>query len=196
MNTDLATLRTIFSKIVQLEEEDWAYYEQFIEHVSFPKKAFLTKAGEVENYVYFILSGIVRNYFVRDQREVCMEFGFERHLMSSYASFVSRKASVLNLQALTQVRACRISYENLESVYSVSQKNERLGRLVAERLFAKRFDREMQLLSMSAEEKYQHLLKTQPELIRKIPVKDIASYLGIHPESLSRIRRKLHRTLS
>lgn len=196
MNPDFEKLRTILSKVASFDESEWDYYRQHVEFVVFDKKDLLTRNGEVEHYVYFILSGIVRHFFVWDEREVCLDFGFEKNLVSSYVSFVSQKPSDISIQALTTVKAFRIHYHHVEAMYAMSKRHEHFGRLIAERLFAHRLQREMILLSMSAEEKYRHLLSERPDLIRKIPVKDIASYLGIHPESLSRIRSKIHSAIS
>lgn len=196
MNTEFEKLRTILSKVASFDEAEWNHYQQHVELVVFEKKDLLTNKGDVEQYVYFILSGIVRHFFVRDEREVCVDFGFEKNLVSSYSSFVTRKPSEISLQALTNVKAFRMHYDHIEAIYALSKKHEHFGRVIAERLFAHRLQREMMLLSMSAEEKYRHLLSKRPELIRKIPVKDIASYLGIHPESLSRIRSKMNSTIS
>lgn len=196
MNPDFEKLRTILSKVASFDESEWDYYRQHVEFVVFEKKDLLTRNGEVEHYVYFILSGIVRHFFVWDEREVCLDFGFEKNLVSSYVSFVSQKPSDISIQALTTVKAFRIHYHHVEAMYAMSKRHEHFGRLIAERLFAHRLQREMILLSMSAEEKYRHLLSERPDLIRKIPVKDIASYLGIHPESLSRIRSKIHSAIS
>lgn len=196
MNPDFEKLRTILSKVASFDESEWDYYRQHVEFVVFDKKDLLTRNGEVEHYVYFILSGIVRHFFVWDEREVCLDFGFEKNLVSSYVSFVSQKPSDISIQALTTVKAFRIHYHHVEAMYAMSKRHEHFGRVIAERLFAHRLQREMILLSMSAEEKYRHLLSERPDLIRKIPVKDIASYLGIHPESLSRIRSKIHSAIS
>ena len=196
MNPDFEKLRTILSKVASFDESEWDYYRQHVEFVVFDKKDLLTRNGEVEHYVYFILSGIVRHFFVWEEREVCLDFGFEKNLVSSYVSFVSQKPSDISIQALTSVKAFRIHYHHVEAMYAMSKRHEHFGRVIAERLFAHRLQREMILLSMSAEEKYRHLLSERPDLIRKIPVKDIASYLGIHPESLSRIRSKIHSAIS
>ncbi len=196
MNPDFEKLRTILSKVASFDESEWDYYRQHVEFVVFEKKDLLTRNGEVEHYVYFILSGIVRHFFVWEEREVCLDFGFEKNLVSSYVSFVSQKPSDISIQALTTVKAFRIHYHHVEAMYAISKRHEHFGRVIAERLFAHRLQREMILLSMSAEEKYRHLLSERPDLIRKIPVKDIASYLGIHPESLSRIRSKIHSAIS
>ena len=196
MNPDFEKLRTILSKVASFDESEWDYYRQHVEFVVFEKKDLLTRKGDVEHYVYFILSGIVRHFFVWEEREVCLDFGFEKNLVSSYVSFVSQKPSDISIQALTSVKAFRIHYHHVEAMYAMSKRHEHFGRVIAERLFAHRLQREMILLSMSAEEKYRHLLSERPDLIRKIPVKDIASYLGIHPESLSRIRSKIHSAIS
>jgi CRP-like cAMP-binding protein len=187
----LQRLRTTLEKIAWLEPADWSSYEHHIEKIEFGKKQYLLRAGQVENHVYFVLTGAVRLFFQKDDREICVDFGFEGQLISSYLSFLTREPSLLNVQALTPIFALRLHHRHVQQLFGASKENERFGRTVAERIYVAKLKREMMLLSQSAEEKYRHLLHKHPTIIQQVPVKDIASYLGIHPESLSRIRKQV-----
>lgn len=187
----MVALKALFAKFVDFLPDEWSHYEHHIEWVEFRKKEFLTKCDEVENYIYFIEEGLTRQYFISSEREICLDFGFRHNLISAYVSFLTREPSALCIQALTSVRALRIHYDAVQQLHNISKNSERFGRLVAEQLYRVKLQREMMLLSLSAEEKYRHMLQKQPEFIQMIPVKDIASYLGIHPETLSRIRKNI-----
>lgn len=171
--------------------EELADCSQYLELVSFKKREIISKVGEVESYVYFLLSGTARIYFPSEQREICLDFAFENDFVSAYESFLTQQASQVEIQALSSITALRISHQNLQALYDASRTHERFGRIAAERMYLTKLNRERILLSLSAEEKYVQLLNQNPTLVQNLAVKDIASYLGIHPESLSRIRRNL-----
>lgn len=184
-------LKAVFTRFVEFLPDEWNHYEQHLEAVEFRKKEFLTQCDEVENYIYFVTEGLTRQYFISGEREICLDFGFRHNLVSSYVSFLTREPSPLCIQALTTVKALRVHYDAVQELHNSSKNSERFGRLVAEHLYRVKLQREMVLLSLSAEEKYRYMLQKHPEFIQMIPVKDIASYLGIHPETLSRIRKNI-----
>lgn len=191
MKTSYLELKALFARFVDFLPDEWAHYEQHIESVDYRKKAFLTRSGETENYIYFLLQGVTRQFFMDGEREICLDFGFKNNLISSYVSFLDRKPSQLSIQALTPIKALRVHCDAVQHLHNRSKNSERFGRLVAEHLYRSKLQREMLLLSLGAEEKYRYLLSKQPEFVQMIPVKDIASYLGIHPETLSRIRKSI-----
>jgi len=191
MKTSFVVLKALFARFVDFLPEEWDHYEQHIEAVEYRKKAFLTRSGETENYIYFLTQGVTRQFFVDGEREICLDFGFKNNLVSSYVSFLDRQPSQLNIQAITPIKALRVDYDAVQHLHNRSKNSERFGRLVAEHLYRSKLQREMLLLSLGAEEKYRYLLSKQPEFVQMIPVKDIASYLGIHPETLSRIRKSI-----
>lgn len=189
----LEILKKRFIHFASFLSDEWEEYGKHADVISFKKKEILTSFGEVENYVYFILKGAVRLYFKPDNREICLDFGFEQEVVSAYVSFLTREPSQVAIQTLLPGVALRIRYEHIQHLHDSSKNHERFGRLMAEHLYITKLKREMILLSLTAEEKYQRLMHEHPNLIQHLPVKDIASYLGIHPESLSRIRRNLNR---
>lgn len=191
MEKSLVALKALFAKFVDFLPDEWSHYEQHIEWVEFKKKEFLTECYEVEEYIYFIEEGLTRQYFMSHDREICLDFGFRHNLVSAYVSFLTREPSLLCIQALSPVKALRIHHDAVQTLHNTSKNSERFGRLVAEQLYRVKLQREMVLLSLNAEEKYRYMLQKHPEFIQMIPVKDIASYLGIHPETLSRIRKNI-----
>jgi CRP/FNR family transcriptional regulator, anaerobic regulatory protein len=183
--------RFLQNQYVGLQAEELSNCSQHLELVQFKKRDILSKIGEVEHYVYFLIKGTARIYYPVQQREICLDFAFEHDFVSAYESFLSRQPSEVEIQALSPIVALRISHTNLQQLYESSRAHERYGRLAAERMYLTKLHRERLLLSLSAEDKYLYLLQKHSILVQNLAVKDIASYLGIHPESLSRIRRNL-----
>jgi CRP-like cAMP-binding protein len=151
----------------------------------------IIKAGEVENYVSFILEGTMRTFFIKDEKEICLEFFFEGDFTGSYASFLTQTPSTLYQDALTNISLVQISFDKLQELYQEYPKFERINRMLTEDLFMKSSDKVIELLSMSAMERYEKLIEQHPKYYQNIPQKYLASYLNITPESLSRIRKQL-----
>jgi CRP-like cAMP-binding protein len=194
METPFNVFKEYTSRFVQFLPEELAFYEQKVEYLEIPRKGVILNEGEIENYLYFILDGVTRVYFNGHKREVCVDFGFANQFICSFISYKTNKPSALTIQAITPVKLLRIHKSDVEELNATSINSERLGRIAMEILYANKLKREMSLLSLSAEENYLLLIDKHPEVAQNVPVKDLATYLGIHPESLSRIRKKIHRT--
>jgi CRP/FNR family transcriptional regulator, anaerobic regulatory protein len=179
-------------KLANFTSEEWDFYQNIIDEVSFKKKEFLTKRGEVEKYAYFILEGAVKyEATTENEKEICVDLGFQGNLVSSFASCLSGRPSSIAIQAVTNVKAFRLRYAPVLELLEVSKNAERFHRHIAEQLYIRETRRTYTLISKSAEQRYLHLLENQPDALRLIPIKDLASYLGIHPDSLSRIRNTI-----
>jgi CRP/FNR family transcriptional regulator, anaerobic regulatory protein len=181
-------------KYIDFLPEEFDFYEQTVDFVDIKKKDFLLKSGEVENYMYYVIEGVFRHFLVKDGKEICTEFVFPDTLMSSFISFGAKKPSMINIQALADAKVMRISKDNVDKFNDFSKNSERFSRQTMEILYTQKALREISLISTTAEERYLRLLQKQPKIEKIIAVKDIATYLGIHPESLSRIRKKVHRS--
>ncbi|QMU31260.1 Crp/Fnr family transcriptional regulator [Adhaeribacter radiodurans] len=186
-------IKLAFQQLVNLNLEQWAEFERHLEEVTFQKNEFLCQAGQVEQYLYFIHAGAVRVYHQTNQQEFTLNFHFADEFVSAFSSFLTQTPSRVYLQALENVQASRIHRQYLYQSYEKHHQAERIGRLFAETLFIHKTNREIDLLSLSAEEQYLKLLQKNPQMVNTISVKHLASYLGIQPESLSRIRHKISR---
>lgn len=184
-------IKLVFQQLVDLSPAQWQTFEQHLEEVTFLKNDFLCQVGQVEQYLYFIHVGAVRVYHQTEQQEFTLNFHFANDFVSAFSSFLTQTPSRVYLQALENVHVSRIHRTHLYQSYEHHHPAERLGRLFAETLYVHKTNREIDLLSLSAEEQYVNLLRKNPELVRSISVKHLASYLGIQPESLSRIRNKV-----
>lgn len=187
----LTELRKAVNQIVELSEEDWQKFEQLIEPDFTAKNDFLIKEGQTEQYIHFICQGMVRVYLTQDGKEICLDFVFDTMFVSAYSSFLLQQPSRINIQALVDTQTLKFSHTKLYQFYESSHKAERVGRMIAEQAYIRKNTREISFLTSTAKERYLDLLEQNPTFAQKIPIKYLASFLGIEPESLSRIRRTI-----
>ena len=163
------------------------FLSQYFTEVWFAKGEILTRVGEVENYLYYLSEGIVRFFYYNPttDKETTVDILFPESFCLSYTSFVKQEPSLLSIEALKDVTAYKIGREHLEHLI---QQQEYL-QIKADIL--EKMQREAQFLLQSPEEIYRTLLEKDPKLIQNIPLKYIASYIGITPQALSRIRKRI-----
>lgn len=188
--TDLLTVRIALEKLVPFPDPEWAIFRDALQPAEFKKEEYLCREGQVEQYIYFVYEGIARSFFGKDGREYTFDFFFAGDFATAFTSFLQQQSATINIQALEATRTYRIHRANLEALYKTGAAAERIGRHVAEHQFIRRSVKEVELLSLTATERYQRLFDEHPEMVSRISVKHLSSYLGIHPESLSRIRRQ------
>ncbi len=184
-------LRKAFSQITEVSTAEWSTFEDLIEEDSFRKNEFLIREGRVERFIYFICEGMVRVFLTEEGKEISLDFAFENMFTSSYSSFLQQQPSAVYIEALADTRVLKFSHDKLYRLYDRSHQAERMGRLIAELNYIRKNNREISFLKYTAKERYLNLLEQHPKLVQEIPVKYLASYLGIEPESLSRIRRSV-----
>lgn len=184
-------LRQTLETIQPISDSDWSIIEPLFKRKALSKNEVLLRIGEIERYLYFIEDGILRSYVNRDDSEITLEFSFQNTLFSSYESFIRQERSQINVQAITEVFIWRVSFDDLQKIYQKTVIGNYIGRIAAENLYIEKSIRELDLLTKTATERYLDLFKIQPKLIQSIPLKYIASYLGITPQALSRIRRNI-----
>lgn len=184
-------IREYFEEVTTVNETDWKYFSSKLIKMSFSKNQIILKTGQTENYLSFIERGIIRYYIQGDENDLTFAFVFSNNFMSGYDSFLTRTPSTYNIEALTDTILWRISFQDLQDVYIHTQIGNIIGRKASEELFIKKSKREISLLSENAEQRYQNLFTEQPHLFQHIPLKYIASYIGVTPQALSRIRRRI-----
>lgn len=184
--------RTYIEQIAKVSDEDWELFSFCLFQQEFTKKQLILRAGQVENHISFIEDGMVRVYIPKEdpEKEITFGFSFKYEFISAYDSFLSRQPSQYQLEALSNCAVWSISFDDLQKVYNETKIGNLIGRLTAERLFLIKSNREQSLLNENAEQRYLNLFKDRPGLFESIPLKYIASYIGITPQALSRIRKK------
>ncbi|RLD74102.1 MAG: Crp/Fnr family transcriptional regulator [Bacteroidetes bacterium] len=186
-----AQIRGFISSIVPFSDKDWALFDKRLVYKEFEKNEILLRAGEVENYMYFLVEGVTRIFQFQNDIEYTLRFNFPITPFNSYASFITQSPSLINVEAITDVKVLRMSYSDMQSLYEESKMAERVGRRMIELLYVQREIKELQMHSKTAEDYYCEMLDANDSLVQHIPQKHLASYLGITPESLSRIKKKI-----
>ena len=187
-------IRKHIEEISLISDSDWEYFSSKLVLRVFKKHTVFLKYGEVENHISFIDKGVVRLYIPKElkEKEVTFGFSFKNQFISAYDSFLTRRKSLYELETLSDTRMYSISYADLQKVYKHTQFGNLIGRLTAERLFLIKSKREQSLLNLTAQQHYISLFKERPELLSVIPLKYISSYIGVTPQALSRIRKRIY----
>jgi CRP-like cAMP-binding protein len=164
-----------------------------ITRVFIPKKGYIGVEGQEENYLYFLVDGIVETGMTKKGENHIIEFFLAGQFFTSLIPLINRTPTEVYHLALTNCVIEKIHYKEIQELSPTSLIVNRLLRHIWEQGLILRIMKEKQIASLSAEEMYLELLRTRPYLLHKIPIKRIAKYLGIHPQSLSRIRRIIGR---
>ena len=186
----MENIRSSFEKFITLNDYIWSQFTDKLESVTIPKNTVILNQGEVENYISIIEEGVVRFVIPGEEMETTFGFSFEGHFFSAYDSFIYQKPCSYQIEAITDVKIRRMSHKDLNILFDNTREGNAIGRQVAEQFFVGKQNRELRLLTKTAEELYYDLFKSQPQLIKEIPLKYIASYIGITPQALSRIRAR------
>jgi CRP-like cAMP-binding protein len=184
-------IKKYFEKIVDISEKDWELFSSKLIRREFLKKSVILKMGEKENYLSFIEKGIVRKCIPQEFDDLTFEFGFANNFVTAYEYFLTQEPSTYQLETITDTVLWSMSFNDLQTIYTETNIGNTIGRLASEDLFIKKAKRELSLLTQSAENRYLNLFTEQPHILQLIPLKYIASYIGITPQALSRVRKRI-----
>jgi len=190
--TAIQPLLDYFNKLIPLNQvEKELVQTKFHPHL-FLKKQFALQHGDVCEYFDFVVRGCLRLYKV-DEKGIyhILQFATENYWMLDLTSFHKRTKSTLDIDALEDTVVLRITYDDLIDLYIKAPKFDRIFRVLLENHFMQQQERIGQLFSSTAEERYQLFLETYPHLLNRLSQVQIAAYLGVTPEFLSRIRGRI-----
>ncbi len=152
------------------------------------KGQFLIREGEVENNLYLIRSGAVRVFYLTEFEEMIVRFGYKDSITTSLSSFIKGSPSEFYIEAMRKTEVGVISRQTLMRLVNESSDNLRQYTALLETLITQQIEREIDLLITSPAERLKRVLTRSPNLFQEVPLKYIASYLRMTPETLSRIR--------
>jgi CRP-like cAMP-binding protein len=185
-------LRAHILSRVDLTEEELARMTTFFTPKKLRRKHFLLQEGEVCRYIAFVVNGCLRSYSIDDKgEEHVIQFAIEDWWIGDLQSYLSGEPSMYNIDALEDSEVLLLDKTTRDTMLTALPKLERFFRLLLERSYVAAQQRLACTLSVSAEDRYLAFLKTFSALVQHVPQNQIASYLGIAPESLSRIRKHL-----
>ncbi len=187
-----ALILDTISRHIALTEEEKAFFTAQITVRKFKKKQFLVHAGSINRSTYFVNEGSVRAYYVDlNGHEHTIQLAIEGWWISDLQSFILQQPALLNVEAIENSLILEIPHEKLQVLYEKVPKFERFFRIITQRAFAAFQRRMLQNLSMSAEERYLAFQAQYPKLELRLPQKLIASYLGVSPEFLSKLKKRI-----
>jgi len=191
MNT--IPIKSFTNKIIPIDEAAWEVFEQYFSLRILNKGEILWRGGDICKHIVFLNKGLIRVYYFSesDGKEITSQFFFENSYLTDYVSLISRQPCRHTYEALEETELIIIPRIGLYEMYDKFKFFERFGRLMAERSYLKLREVSMNLKMVSPEEKYLKILRERPKVIQRVPLKMIASYIGVSPEHLSRIRKKI-----
>ena len=185
----------IINKIYRLPQTSLDTLIGSVSEVEYPKNFHLHRENKKETKSYFIKKGIVRAYTHKDDKEVTFWFGQEGDLVLPLQTLSAGLGEYATVELLEDCILYEIALERLQELYLNDIHIANWGRKFAESEFLQTEERLISLLFTTASERYMKLIQNNPELLQRMPLECLASYLGITPVSLSRIRAKLKRVL-
>lgn len=165
-----------------------------LEITEVPKKETLLRDGERADYLYVVLEGMLRSYYIRDGVEITNRFMKENHIVVSVNSFYKRRPGYEFIEAMEPSTLARIHYNTLQQLYKDFIEFNYTARILTEHYFSASEERLYLLRKQKAEDRYLYFMENYPDLLNRAPLGHIASFLGMNLETLSRIRSKLKKS--
>lgn len=191
MEKRLLQLKQILTHLVDIPENEINVALNLFKPISFQKGENLLSEGKVCKNLYFINSGLTKSYLLNEGKEYIRQFAVENDFVVDLGSFLSQKKSAFFIQTLEKTDALKITYEELDNLFNSSLIFMKLGKVIADRSTINLIKRSVSLVKDDAKQRYLDFIKERPSLTQRVPQFMIASYLGITPESLSRIRKEI-----
>ncbi len=183
------TLINTIKSIGGFSDTDIDFFLSKLEEFTIIKGDQFLQEGQICRYLGYIESGLLMYYRTYDGIEIPTDFGIENDWASHLNSFTNKTPSDLNIKALENTRLLKLSAENFEKIYSVQPKFILLKDYYTERSFVSHTRHTADLAMLNAKQRYYKFMQERPDLVNRIPQYYIAAYLGIKPQSLSRLRK-------
>jgi CRP-like cAMP-binding protein len=183
-------LLTHLQSYYQLGDAAQSALHDAFEELVLSKNDFLLVEGKICRHLYFLESGALRGYYTLEGKEITHWFGFEEDFVTSFHSFITGKPAVENIQLLEGSILWSISKESLTALLNQYHEIERVLRIAYEKYYIRLEERFVNAQFKTAAERYGNLLQQAPHILERVSLGQVASYLGISQETLSRIRSR------
>lgn len=184
----MQSLFNYVSGIQELSSDSKAALEEISEFQDFKKGSTVQPIGHTCRTIYFVKTGALRVYYFKDSHEITESFEFENNFVARAESLFTGEPSRKAIEAIEDSKVIAINTVKLFALYDTHHDIERLFRKMIEKAYVRTVKRIESLQFHTAAERYAEMIREQPDVLLRVPLKMVASYLGITPESLSRIR--------
>ncbi|MEI7491514.1 MAG: Crp/Fnr family transcriptional regulator [Bacteroidota bacterium] len=191
MDNEILKFKNYLAQLTSIDDKSFEMAAEYLKIEKIFRGDYLIKEGQICNKIAYIAEGLFRIYNLKDGLEINTCFCLENSITTSFSSFVYQVPSVESIQALEDSLVVTLSYGNLTKLQKASAKWQTIRQLFTEKECLRLSDRASSLSFESALEKYENLLKLQPDIIRRVSIQHIASYIGVSRETLSRIRSRI-----
>jgi len=186
--TDIAHLQATTRQFFPLAAPEWEDFSEIWQPFEAKRKVILTSEGEVEKYIYFVLDGVQRAYAVgEDGREATLVFTYPYSFSGVADSLLLQQPSRYYFETLTPGRFLRSTFRQLDELMLKHHSIERMIRLALSHTLAGVLQRQIELQSFSAEQRFRALLTRSPHILHLVPHKYLANYLGMDPTNFSKL---------
>lgn len=190
INVFRAQLKSTLLQLGPAPEEELEAFVQLFHEVRIPKKSHIIRPGDETDSVYYVIRGIIRIYYEKENKEITNWFISEGRFFAPVYHLFTGKPNPNYYEALEETTAITASYREMEKMYTRYHALEHIGRKLIEMYYADFLRQSYNILFLSADERYLNFLKNNPALISRVPLRFIASYLGLTQETLSRLRAR------
>jgi CRP/FNR family transcriptional regulator, anaerobic regulatory protein len=180
----------VLDRAVILSKQQQENVRKFFKYREFPKDHQLLKEGEISSQLYFLIEGVVRQFYYVEDKEITSRFAFEDDFICSLYSFISRKPSKQNVELVSNCKFFVTSYDGLQYLYENDPDWNKIGRLLTEHYYIELEEQAFLMKTQTAFERYEDLVQRHPDILDRVKLGHLASYLGITQETLSRIRAR------
>jgi CRP-like cAMP-binding protein len=191
-----STLIKQLSQIAELDEREVDLIKSSFKPFFLAKGTFFLRAGEINKHVGYLQKGLVRYFVYKDDEESTFEFTKEGEFIADYQSFNNNTVSIQNIQAIEDCEMLIINYPNVQNIFNTTKNGNLIGRHLIEHRFDVMVNQLLAVYMQNHEERYNRFIEQYSDLTQRIPQYLIASFVGIKPQSLSRIRRRFARNIS
>jgi len=178
------------SKITVLEDNEITILKNSFKLLSLSKGKYFLEQGKVNKHIGYLNKGLVRYFVYKDDNEATFEFTKENEFIADYQSFNNQIPSSQNIQAIEDCEILIINYANVKKIFNNTKNGNLIGRIIIEHRFDVIVNQLLAIYMQSHEERYKRFINKYADLTQRIPQYLIASYVGVKPESLSRIRKR------
>lgn len=191
-----SNLLKLVGQIAELDNMEVELIKSSFKPLSISKGTFFLRAGEVNKHVGFLDKGLVRYFVYKNDEESTFEFTKEGEFIADYQSFNNHSASLQNIQAIEDCDLLLINYPSVQNIFNTTKNGNLIGRHIIEHRFDVMVSRLLALYMQNPEERYKGFISQYSDLTQRIPQYLIASFVGVQPQSLSRIRRRFAKNVS